>query len=67
MGCCSIPAKPKVNVKPSGVKRLSPAKQALKRKATESQSSAIAAVKPLSPIPSSDTKNLPSENMAVVR
>lgn len=59
-------AKPKVNVKPSGVKRLSPAKQALKRKATESQSSAIAAVKPLSPIPSSDTKNLPSENMAVI-
>lgn len=54
-------------MKPSGVKAMSPAKQAMKRKASESHSSAIAAVKPLSPIPSADMKNLPSENTAVVR
>ncbi|KAJ6659827.1 hypothetical protein lerEdw1_018282 [Lerista edwardsae] len=59
-------AKPKVNVKPSGVKPMSPAKQAMKRKASESHSSAIAAVKPLSPIPSADMKDHPSENTAVI-
>ncbi|KYO34258.1 zinc finger CCCH domain-containing protein 11A [Alligator mississippiensis] len=40
--------KPKVNVKPSSVKTVSPAKQGLKRKAVESHPSAVAAVKPLS-------------------
>ncbi|XP_066479596.1 zinc finger CCCH domain-containing protein 11A [Tiliqua scincoides] len=59
-------AKPKVNVKPSGVKPMSPAKQALRRKASDSHSSAIAAVKPLSLISSADMKNLPSENTAVM-
>ncbi|XP_053101392.1 zinc finger CCCH domain-containing protein 11A isoform X2 [Hemicordylus capensis] len=59
-------AKPKVNVKPSGVKPMSATKQALKRKAPESHPSAIAAVKPLSPIPSTDIKNLPSENTVLV-
>nr|XP_028590027.1 zinc finger CCCH domain-containing protein 11A isoform X1 [Podarcis muralis]XP_028590028.1 zinc finger CCCH domain-containing protein 11A isoform X1 [Podarcis muralis]XP_028590029.1 zinc finger CCCH domain-containing protein 11A isoform X1 [Podarcis muralis]XP_028590031.1 zinc finger CCCH domain-containing protein 11A isoform X1 [Podarcis muralis]XP_028590032.1 zinc finger CCCH domain-containing protein 11A isoform X1 [Podarcis muralis]XP_028590033.1 zinc finger CCCH domain-containing prote len=60
-----IKAKPKVNVKPSGVKPVSPAKQALKRKASESHPSVIAAVKPLSLIPSANTKEHPSENTAL--
>ncbi|XP_074833974.1 zinc finger CCCH domain-containing protein 11A isoform X4 [Carettochelys insculpta] len=53
-------AKPKVNVKPSGVKTVSPAKQALKRKVAESHPSAIASVKPLSTT-SSDSKELPAK------
>ncbi|XP_053880940.1 zinc finger CCCH domain-containing protein 11A isoform X2 [Malaclemys terrapin pileata] len=57
-------AKPKVNVKPSGVKTISPAKQALKRKVAESHPSAIAAVKPLSTT-SSDLKELPAKKAAV--
>ncbi|XP_023966086.2 zinc finger CCCH domain-containing protein 11A isoform X2 [Chrysemys picta bellii] len=56
--------KPKVNVKPSGVKTISPAKQALKRKVAESHPSAIAAVKPLSTT-SSDLKELPAKKAAV--
>ncbi|XP_077190742.1 zinc finger CCCH domain-containing protein 11A isoform X2 [Paroedura picta] len=58
-------AKPKVNMKPSGVKPTSPAKQVLKRKASECHPAAIAAVKPLSPIPITSTKELPTENIAV--
>lgn len=61
-----VPAKPKVNVKPSGVKTISPAKQALKRKVAESHPSAIAAVKPLSTT-SSDLKELPAKKVAMVR
>ncbi|XP_014434061.1 zinc finger CCCH domain-containing protein 11A isoform X6 [Pelodiscus sinensis] len=57
-------AKPKVNVKPSGGKTISPAKQALKRKVAESHPSAIAAVKPLSTT-SSDSKELPTKKAAV--
>ncbi|XP_025045468.1 zinc finger CCCH domain-containing protein 11A isoform X3 [Pelodiscus sinensis] len=59
-----IAAKPKVNVKPSGGKTISPAKQALKRKVAESHPSAIAAVKPLSTT-SSDSKELPTKKAAV--
>ncbi|KAH0618860.1 hypothetical protein JD844_018369 [Phrynosoma platyrhinos] len=59
-----VKAKLKVNVKPSGVKPVSPAKQALKHKASESHPS-VAAVKPLSPIPSTDAKELSSDNTAV--
>ncbi|XP_061488207.1 zinc finger CCCH domain-containing protein 11A isoform X1 [Rhineura floridana] len=58
-------AKPKVNMKPSGVKPMSPVKQTLKRKASESHPSVIAAVRPLSLIPSTDPKELPSENTAL--
>nr|XP_056700100.1 zinc finger CCCH domain-containing protein 11A [Euleptes europaea] len=58
-------AKPKVNMKPSGVKPTSPTKKALKRKASECHPTAIAAVKPLSPIPNTSTQELPSESMAV--
>ncbi|XP_062998054.1 zinc finger CCCH domain-containing protein 11A isoform X3 [Elgaria multicarinata webbii] len=57
-------AKPKMNVKPSGMKPLSPAKRALKRKSSESHPS-VAAVKPLSPIPSTEKKELPPENPAL--
>uniref|UniRef100_A0A8C3RQF4 C3H1-type domain-containing protein n=1 Tax=Chelydra serpentina TaxID=8475 RepID=A0A8C3RQF4_CHESE len=57
-------AKPKVNVKPSSVKTISPAKQALKRKVAESHPSAIAAVKPLSTT-SSELKELPAKKAAV--
>ncbi|XP_050812516.1 zinc finger CCCH domain-containing protein 11A isoform X2 [Gopherus flavomarginatus] len=57
-------AKPKVNVKPSGVKAISPAKQAVKRKVAESHPSAIAAVKPLSTA-SSDLKELPAKKLAL--
>ncbi|XP_039390875.1 zinc finger CCCH domain-containing protein 11A isoform X2 [Mauremys reevesii] len=57
-------AKPKVNVKPSGVKTISPAKQAMKRKVAESHPSAIAAVKPLSTT-SSDLKELPAKKAAL--
>ncbi|XP_067387888.1 zinc finger CCCH domain-containing protein 11A isoform X2 [Emydura macquarii macquarii] len=57
-------AKPKVNVKPSGVKTISPAKQALKRKVAESHPSAIAAVKPLSTT-SSDLKEPPAKKAAM--
>uniref|UniRef100_A0ACB8F5D8 Uncharacterized protein n=2 Tax=Sphaerodactylus townsendi TaxID=933632 RepID=A0ACB8F5D8_9SAUR len=57
-------AKPRVSMmKPSGVKATSPAKQALKRKASECHPTAIAAVKPLSPVPNPSTKELSSENM----
>ncbi|KAM9148619.1 zinc finger CCCH domain-containing protein 11A isoform 2-T2 [Pangshura tecta] len=57
-------AKPKVNVKPSGVKTISPAKQAMKRKVAESHPSVIAAVKPLSTT-SSDLKELPAKKAAL--
>ncbi|XP_072853452.2 zinc finger CCCH domain-containing protein 11A isoform X2 [Pogona vitticeps] len=60
-----VKAKPKVNVKPSGVKPGFPAKQALKRKALESHPSVVAAVKPLSPIQSTSMKELSPENPAV--
>lgn len=60
-----ISAKPKVSMKPSGAKPTSPAKQVLKRKASECHPIAIAAVKPLSPIP--NTKELLSENTTAVR
>uniref|UniRef100_K7FPU4 Zinc finger CCCH-type containing 11A n=1 Tax=Pelodiscus sinensis TaxID=13735 RepID=K7FPU4_PELSI len=60
----TLEAKPKVNVKPSGGKTISPAKQALKRKVAESHPSAIAAVKPLSTT-SSDSKELPTKKAAV--
>ncbi|XP_060087378.1 zinc finger CCCH domain-containing protein 11A isoform X2 [Heteronotia binoei] len=62
---CRAKAKSKVNMKPSGVQPTSPAKQALKRKASECHPTAIVAVKPLSPIPNTSTKELPSENTAV--
>ncbi|KAL7985309.1 hypothetical protein Chor_003879 [Crotalus horridus] len=54
--------KPKMNVKPSGVKPISPAKQTLKRKTSESHPSVVAAVKPLSPITSTEMKKSASEN-----
>ncbi|XP_032641718.1 zinc finger CCCH domain-containing protein 11A isoform X2 [Chelonoidis abingdonii] len=57
-------AKPKVNVKPSGVKTISPAKQAMKRKVAESHPSAIAAVKPLSTT-GTDLKELPAKKSAL--
>ncbi|KAJ7333009.1 hypothetical protein JRQ81_015189 [Phrynocephalus forsythii] len=60
-----VKAKTKVNVKPSGVKAGSPAKQALKRKAQQSHPSVVAAVKPLSPNPGTNTKELPPEPPAV--
>uniref|UniRef100_U3FVJ1 Zinc finger CCCH domain-containing protein 11A n=1 Tax=Micrurus fulvius TaxID=8637 RepID=U3FVJ1_MICFL len=53
--------KPKMNVKPSGVKPIFPAKQTLKRKISESHPS-VAAVKPLSPIASTEMKKFASEN-----
>ncbi|XP_054836705.1 zinc finger CCCH domain-containing protein 11A isoform X2 [Eublepharis macularius] len=59
-------AKPKVNIKPSGVKPTSPAQQTLKRKASECLPTAIAAVKPLSPVPNTSVKEFPSENTVVV-
>uniref|UniRef100_A0A670Z5R7 Zinc-finger CCCH domain-containing protein n=1 Tax=Pseudonaja textilis TaxID=8673 RepID=A0A670Z5R7_PSETE len=52
-------AKPKMNVKPSGVKPISPAKQTLKRKISETHPS-VAAVKPLSPIASTEMKKFGS-------
>uniref|UniRef100_A0A670Z7V3 Zinc-finger CCCH domain-containing protein n=1 Tax=Pseudonaja textilis TaxID=8673 RepID=A0A670Z7V3_PSETE len=58
-------AKPKMNVKPSGVKPISPAKQTLKRKISETHPS-VAAVKPLSPIASTEMKKFASENTALV-
>ncbi|XP_014382221.1 zinc finger CCCH domain-containing protein 11A isoform X2 [Alligator sinensis] len=57
-------AKPKVNVKPSSVKTVSPAKQGLKRKAVESHPSAVAAVKPLS-TSSNDLKEPEAKKAAV--
>lgn len=60
------PAKPKVNVKPSSVKTVSPAKQGLKRKAVESHPSAVAAVKPLS-TSNNDLKEPEAKKAAVVR
>uniref|UniRef100_A0A1W7RBG2 Zinc finger CCCH domain-containing protein 11A n=1 Tax=Agkistrodon contortrix contortrix TaxID=8713 RepID=A0A1W7RBG2_AGKCO len=54
--------KPKMNVKPSGVKPISPAKQTLKRKTSDSHPSVVAAVKPLSPITSTEMKKFASEN-----
>ncbi|XP_030417347.1 zinc finger CCCH domain-containing protein 11A isoform X2 [Gopherus evgoodei] len=57
-------AKPKVNVKPSAVKTISPAKQAVKRKVAESHPSAVAAVKPLSTT-SRDLKELPAKKSAL--
>ncbi|XP_007425237.1 zinc finger CCCH domain-containing protein 11A [Python bivittatus] len=57
--------KPKMNVKPSGVKPISPAKQALKRKVLESHPSVVAAVKPLSPITNTEMKEFASENTAL--
>lgn len=57
--------KPKMNVKPSGAKPISPAKQALKRKISESHPSVVAAVKPLSPMASTEMKGFTSENTAL--
>ncbi|KAM3840502.1 zinc finger CCCH domain-containing protein 11A isoform 2-T2 [Vipera latastei] len=54
--------KPKMNVKPSGVKPISPAKQTLKRKISENHPSVVAAVKPLSPVTSTEMKKFVSEN-----
>ncbi|XP_032074601.1 zinc finger CCCH domain-containing protein 11A isoform X1 [Thamnophis elegans] len=56
--------KPKMNVKPSGVKPISPAKQTQKRKISESHPT-VAAVKPLNPIASTEMKMFASENTAL--
>ncbi|XP_054419096.1 zinc finger CCCH domain-containing protein 11A [Pteronotus mesoamericanus] len=56
-------AKPKVNVKPSVVKVVSSPKVASKRKAVETHSAVIAAVKPLSS--SSDLQGSPAKKAAV--
>ncbi|XP_034270409.1 zinc finger CCCH domain-containing protein 11A-like isoform X2 [Pantherophis guttatus] len=56
--------KPKMNVKPSGVKPISPAKQTQKRKISECHPS-VAAVKPLSPIANTEMKKFASENTAL--
>ncbi|XP_070601512.1 zinc finger CCCH domain-containing protein 11A [Erythrolamprus reginae] len=56
--------KPKMNVKPSGMKPISPAKQTQKRKIAECHPS-VAAVKPLSPITSTEVITFASENTAL--
>uniref|UniRef100_A0A8D0G0S8 C3H1-type domain-containing protein n=1 Tax=Sphenodon punctatus TaxID=8508 RepID=A0A8D0G0S8_SPHPU len=60
-----VKARPKVNVKPSGVKTISLGKQAPKRKIAESHPSAIAAVKPLSTTPSTELEEPPAKKIAV--
>ncbi|XP_013915796.1 PREDICTED: zinc finger CCCH domain-containing protein 11A-like [Thamnophis sirtalis] len=64
LDCFYISVKPKMNVKPSGVKPISPAKQTQKRKISESHPT-VAAVKPLNPIASTEMKMFASENTAL--